>query len=72
VVVTTYGSLVRDQELLSKRIFSTLIIDEAQALKNPRSQAHKAAVEMTARHRLALSGTPSRTAWASCGRSSRC
>jgi superfamily II DNA or RNA helicase len=58
VVVTTYGSLVRDQELLSKRIFSTLIMDEAQALKNPRSQAHKAAVEMTARHRLALSGTP--------------
>jgi superfamily II DNA or RNA helicase len=58
VVVTTYSVLVRDQALLSKRIFSTLIFDEAQALKNPRSQAHKAALEVSARHRLALSGTP--------------
>ena len=57
-VVTTYSVLVRDEALLSKRIFSTLILDEAQALKNPRSLAHKAALEITARHRLGLSGTP--------------
>ena len=58
VVVTTYSVLVRDEALLAKRPFSFLILDEAQAVKNPRSLAHKAALALNARHRLALSGTP--------------
>jgi superfamily II DNA or RNA helicase len=58
VVITTYSVLVRDEEVLAKRQFSTLILDEAQAIKNPRSQAHKAVLALQARHRLCLSGTP--------------
>jgi superfamily II DNA or RNA helicase len=58
VVVTTYPVLVRDEEALAKRAWSTVILDEAQAIKNPRSQAHKAALALEARHRLCLSGTP--------------
>jgi superfamily II DNA or RNA helicase len=58
VVLTTYPVLVRDEPLLASRQFSLLILDEAQAIKNPRSQAHQAATRVAARHRLCLSGTP--------------
>jgi SNF2 family DNA or RNA helicase len=58
VVITTYPVLVRDEALLASRRFSTLILDEAQAIKNPRSQAHRAAARVNAGHRLCLSGTP--------------
>jgi superfamily II DNA or RNA helicase len=58
VALTTYSLLVRDEALLASRRFSTLILDEAQAIKNPRSQAHRAAARINAGHRLCLSGTP--------------
>jgi superfamily II DNA or RNA helicase len=58
VALTTYAVLVRDEALLASRRFSLLILDEAQAIKNPRSQAHQAAARIQARHRLCLSGTP--------------
>ena len=58
VALTTYALLVRDEALLQSRRFSALILDEAQAIKNPRSQAHRAAARIDADHRLCLSGTP--------------
>ena len=58
VALTTYALLSRDEALLESRRFSMLILDEAQAIKNPRSQAHKAAARINAGHRLCLSGTP--------------
>jgi SNF2 family DNA or RNA helicase len=58
VALTTYPLLVRDEALLASRRFSALILDEAQAIKNPRSQAHRAAARINAAHRLCLSGTP--------------
>jgi superfamily II DNA or RNA helicase len=58
VALTTYALLVRDEAMLASRRFSMLILDEAQAIKNPRSQAHRAAARINAGHRLCLSGTP--------------
>jgi len=58
VALTTYPVLVRDEALLASRRFSWLILDEAQAIKNPRSQAHQTAKRIQASHRLCLSGTP--------------
>jgi superfamily II DNA or RNA helicase len=58
VALTTYPLLVRDEALLASRRFSLLILDEAQAIKNPSSQAHRAAARINAAHRLCLSGTP--------------
>jgi superfamily II DNA or RNA helicase len=58
VVITTYSVLVRDEARLAARVFSMLILDEAQALKNARSQVHRAAEALRAPHRLALTGTP--------------
>jgi superfamily II DNA or RNA helicase len=58
LVVTTYGTLRRDVALLATIEFDTVILDEAQAIKNPASQTAKASRLLRARHRLALTGTP--------------
>jgi len=58
VVLTTYPLLVRDLSAFEGLGFHHLILDEAQAIKNPRSLAAKAARDLSARHRLCLSGTP--------------
>jgi superfamily II DNA or RNA helicase len=58
IVVTTYGTLRQDAERLSKIRFDSVVLDEAQAIKNPASQSAKAARLLQAERRLALSGTP--------------
>jgi SNF2 family DNA or RNA helicase len=58
LVLTTYGTLRRDVGFLAKVEFDTVILDEAQAIKNRDSQSAKAARLLVARHRLALTGTP--------------
>jgi non-specific serine/threonine protein kinase len=58
LVLTTYGILLRDIEMLSKHRFHYVILDEAQAIKNPLSQTGKAARLIKADHRLTLTGTP--------------
>src|SRR5690606_14810518 len=58
VVITTYPLLFRDLEHLREQGFYLLILDEAHTIKNIRSQAHKAVVEIDAEHRLCITGTP--------------
>jgi len=58
VVLTTYPVLIRDVESLKKTAFHLVVLDEAQAIKNARSRAHRAVSELECRHRLCLSGTP--------------
>jgi SNF2 family DNA or RNA helicase len=58
LVVTTYGTLRRDAPLLKEIEFACVVLDEAQAIKNPKSQAWKAARLLRAGRRLALTGTP--------------
>src|SRR5690606_23970463 len=58
VLIVSYGLLVRDAELLAGRTFGTLVLDEAQALKNPTTRRAKAARALDAGFRVALSGTP--------------
>jgi superfamily II DNA or RNA helicase len=58
VVITTYPVLTRDRELLAAQPFHLVILDEAQAIKNNRSQTHRAVCALEARHRLCLTGTP--------------
>ncbi|HEY9900664.1 MAG TPA: SNF2-related protein [Pantanalinema sp.] len=58
VVITSYSLLRRDFDVLSQQAFHYVILDEAQNIKNPRSQAAKFACRLSARHRLCLTGTP--------------
>jgi superfamily II DNA or RNA helicase len=58
IVITTYPVLLRDQERLSKHTFHTVILDEAQAIKNARSQVHQAICQVRSEHRVCLTGTP--------------
>ena len=58
LVLTTYGILLRDIEMLRQHRFHYVILDEAQAIKNPVSQSAKAARLLQADHKLTLTGTP--------------
>src|SRR3546814_9003514 len=58
VIITTYPLLPRDRERLIAQQFSLLIVDEAQAIKNARSQAAQVVRAIPARRRLAMTGTP--------------
>ena len=58
LVLTTYGTLRRDIEHLRAHHFDYVVLDEAQAIKNPRTNVAKAARLLSADHRLALTGTP--------------
>jgi len=58
VVVTTYPLLVHDEDRFAQERFHLLVLDEAQAIKNARSQTHLAIRTVTATHRLCLTGTP--------------
>jgi superfamily II DNA or RNA helicase len=58
LVVTSYAILRLDAERLAAERWGTVILDEAQNVKNPDSQAARAAFGLRADFRLALSGTP--------------
>ncbi|WP_233262221.1 DEAD/DEAH box helicase [Vitiosangium sp. GDMCC 1.1324] len=58
VLIVSYGLLVRDAAQLGAISFSTLVVDEAQALKNPNTRRARAARQLQAGFRIALSGTP--------------
>jgi superfamily II DNA or RNA helicase len=58
MVLTTYAILRIDRERLAGERWRTVILDEAQAIKNPDSQSAQAAFALEADFRLALSGTP--------------
>jgi len=58
LLVTSYAIAVRDAEILGEISFSTLIIDEAQSVKNALTQRFRAIRDLQADFRLALTGTP--------------
>ena len=58
VVLTTYGTLLRDIAELTGIEFDYVILDEAQAVKNAGTNTAKAVRLLRGAHRLALSGTP--------------
>ena len=58
LILTTYGVMLRDIEMLRKYRFHYVILDESQAIKNPLAKTSKAARLLNADHRLVLTGTP--------------
>jgi len=58
IIITTYGTLRSDIQVLLKMKFDYVILDESQAIKNPASKVTRAAGLLNARNRLCMSGTP--------------
>ena len=58
LVITTYALAQRDEERLSAVDWDTLILDEAQNIKNVETKQTQAIRRLKASHRIALTGTP--------------
>ncbi|MBI2919711.1 MAG: hypothetical protein HYY18_01350 [Planctomycetes bacterium] len=58
LVIASYGLALRDAAKLEQVRWGTLILDEAQFVKNSRTQTAAAIRRIPARWRLALTGTP--------------
>ena len=58
VVVTSFGLVARDKELLQQLDWDVLIFDEAQSVKNPDTEQARAVRTLRGRFRVALTGTP--------------
>ncbi|MGH8307444.1 MAG: DEAD/DEAH box helicase, partial [Gammaproteobacteria bacterium] len=58
IVLTTYALLPRDAKVLAAQEYRAVILDEAQAIKNPKAKAAQIVRGLKARQRLCLTGTP--------------
>lgn len=58
VILTSYAILRNDIEQLQAIEWTTVVLDEAQAIKNPKSYTAQAAFALHAKFRLTLTGTP--------------
>ncbi len=58
VLITTYGTAVRDIDALSEITWHKVVLDEAQAIKNPASETAQQLKRLEASGRVALTGTP--------------
>ncbi len=58
LVITTYGTAVRDIGELERIVWDKVVLDEAQAIKNPLSDTAQQLRRLDARTRVALTGTP--------------
>lgn len=58
VLICSYGLLQHNQALLTDKAWHTVILDEAQAIKNHATKRWKAVTSLQAKNRIALTGTP--------------
>ncbi|MGE4587794.1 MAG: DEAD/DEAH box helicase, partial [Mangrovibacterium sp.] len=58
IILTTYGTVRNDIEMLREQKFFYLILDESQHIKNPGSKTYQSVSQLKSSHRLVLTGTP--------------
>ncbi|MGC1549776.1 MAG: DEAD/DEAH box helicase [Rhodanobacter sp.] len=58
ILLTSYALLPRDVVTLRKQLFALIVLDEAQQVKNPRTQARRAVLSLRAPRCVCLTGTP--------------
>ncbi|MFZ1401339.1 MAG: SNF2-related protein [Candidatus Promineifilaceae bacterium] len=58
LILTTYGVVRRDIQMLRQFTFHYIILDESQAIKNPNTKIAKSVRLLQSQHRLVMTGTP--------------
>jgi len=58
LVITTYGTVRVDLDIVKEFKFNYIILDESQSIKNATSQVSRAVKQLHAARRLVLTGTP--------------
>jgi SNF2 family DNA or RNA helicase len=58
VIITSYGTIRADNEVLLTKTYGVAVIDESHNIKNPSAQITKVVSLIQANMRIALSGTP--------------
>lgn len=58
VIICSYGLLQYNGDLLTNKQWETIVLDEAQAIKNAQTQRWKTVMKLKGKSRIALSGTP--------------
>lgn len=58
IVLSTYPLVMRDIDALCEHKWGLVILDEAQAIKNPSSKIMQAVCQLDSKQRLCLTGTP--------------
>ncbi len=58
VVISSFTLARKDQKLFNQIEWQRIVLDEAQNIKNPKAAQTKAILKLSAKHKLALTGTP--------------
>ena len=58
VILTSYGTMRNDIDMLRSFEFFYLILDESQNIKNSSSKTYKSIIEIRSKHKLVITGTP--------------
>ena len=58
VVLTSYGIVRNDADVMKHFDFHTIVLDESQFIKNPESKSYDALVTLSSKQRFVLTGTP--------------
>lgn len=58
IAITSFTLARKDAKLLQAVSWQRIVLDEAQNIKNPKAAQTQAILKLSARHRLALTGTP--------------
>ncbi|MEO9965139.1 MAG: SNF2-related protein [Reichenbachiella sp.] len=58
LVITSYGLIRQDIDLLAEYHFNYIILDESQVIKNPESNISKCVRDLNSSYKLILTGTP--------------
>jgi hypothetical protein len=58
ILLTTYGVLRQDSTDMSAALVDYMVLDEAHLIRDAKTCAFKSALTLSARHKIALSGTP--------------
>lgn len=58
IVLSTYGLLPSEEELLKNKTWNIIVLDEAHTIKNKETKTSKVAMQLEGKFRLLLTGTP--------------